>query len=126
MDWKLIQRTMNCFTGSFINHLGELIVHRESNTYFNLMNCKPEFDIKCKMLEWLSRDSYKTCPYGSDRKNKKFHNFIRNGVNEFLGTDFSEEDMDLIYIYLGNVINHDKTVRFIKSGYDMGILEDKS
>ena len=126
MDWQLIQRTMNCFPRSFINRLGELIVHQKSNTYFNLMNCETEFDIKCKMLEWLSRASYKTCPYGSDRRNKEFHNFIRNGVNEFLGTDFSEEDMDLIYTYLGNECNHEKTVQFIKSGYDMSILEDKS
>lgn len=126
MDWQLIQRTMNCFSRSFINHLGELIVHQKSNTYFNLMNCDTEFDIKCKMLEWLSRPSFKTRPYGSDRKNREFHKFIRTGVNEFLGTDFSEEDMELIYTYLGNACNHDKTVRFIQSGYDMGILEDKS
>lgn len=125
MDWQLIQRTMNCFAGSFINHLGDLIVHRKSNTYFNLMNCEIEFDIKCKTLEWLSRASYNICLYGSDRRNKEFHYFIRNGVNEFLGTEFSKENMDLIYTYIGNAINHDKTVRFIESEYDMSILEDK-
>lgn len=124
MDWQLIQRIMNCFQGSFINHLGELIVHQKSNTYFNLMNCKSEFDIKCKMLEWLSKPSSTARPYGSDRKNREFHKFIRSGVNQFLGTDFSEADMDLIYTYLGNAVNHDKMVRFIESGYDMEILKE--
>lgn len=126
MDWKTIKKLMDCFPNSFINHLGEIIVHRKSNTYFNLMNCETEFDIKCKVLEWLSRASYKTCPYGSDRKSKEFHKFIRDGVNRYLGTDFSEDDMDLIYTYLGNECNHEKTVRFIKSGYDMEILNNES
>ena len=47
-------------------------------------------------------------------------------VNRYLGTDFSEDDMDLIYTYLGNECNHEKTVRFIKSGYDMEILNNES
>ena len=123
MDWESIKRLMDSFPNSFINHLGEIIVHRKSNTYFNLMDCKSELEIKCKVLEWLSRAAFKTCPYGSDRKNKEFHKFIRDGVNQYLGTVFTEEDMEQIYTYLGNAVNHEKTLLFAESGYDMGIFE---
>ena len=46
-----------------------------------------------------------------------------NGVNDFLGTDFTESDIEEIYTYLGNRCNHEKTVRFIESNYDMSILK---
>lgn len=124
MDWETIKKLMDCFPNSFINYLGEVIVHRKSNIYFNIMNCKSELDIKCKVLEWLSRASFKTLPYRSERKNREFHKFMRDGVNKYLGTDFSEEDMELIYTYLGNAVHHDLTVRFVESGYDMAILKE--
>lgn len=123
MDWDLIQRLMNCFPNSFINHNGEFIAHRKANVYFILKDCRNELDVKCKVLEWLSRAAHKTCPYGSDRKNKEFQKFMLNGVNQFLGTLFSEGDMEEIYTYLGNACNHQKTVAFVLSGYDMSILK---
>ena len=49
--------------------------------------------------------------------------FILNGINQFLDTDFTEKDMEQIYTYLGNACNHEKTLRFIASGYDMSVLE---
>lgn len=123
MDWDLIQRLMNCFPNSFINHNGEFIAHRKANVYFILKDCRNELDVKCKVLEWLSRAAHKTCSYGSDRKNKEFQKFMLNGVNQFLGTSFSEDDIEVIYTYLGNACNHKKTVSFICSGYDMNILK---
>lgn len=125
MDWQLITRLMHCFPRSFINQNGEFIAHLRSNTYFRLTDCKTELDVKCKVLEWLSRAAYKTEPYRRKDKNDEFHKFMRSGIIEFLGVHFSESDMEHIYTYLGNACNHEKTVRFIESGYDMGILEDK-
>ena len=43
---------------------------------------------------------------------------MRNGVNDFLDTRFSEQDMSDIYDALGNAIDHQKTIRFVESGYD--------
>lgn len=125
MDWELITRLMNCFSNSFINHNGEFIAHAKSNTYFILRDCKTELDVKCKVLEWLSRAAYKTEPYRKRDKNDEFHKFIRDGIIEFLGVHFSESDMETIYTYLGNACNHEKTVTFVMSGYDMGILESE-
>ena len=70
---------MRCFSGSFINRNGEIIVHEKANQYFNLANCNDNLDIKCKVLEWLSRGAYKTEPYGNKKKNVEFNNFMLNG-----------------------------------------------
>lgn len=125
MDWELITRLMKCFPNSFINHNGEFIDHAKSNTYFILRDCKTELDLKCKVLEWLSRAAYKTEPYHRRDKNDEFHKFMRGGIIEFLGANFSESDMETIYTYLGNACNHKKTVRFVESGYDMSVLESE-
>lgn len=125
MDWELITRLMSCFPNSFINHNGEFIAHAKSNTYFILRDCKTELDVKCKVLEWLSRAAYKTEPYRRRDKNDEFHKFMRGGIIEFLGVHLSESDMEAIYTYLGNACNHEKTVAFVESGYDMSILEQE-
>ena len=44
--------------------------------------------------------SIQTAPYSQEWRNRRFHEFILAGVNAFLDTDFSEEDMDLIYTYI--------------------------
>ena len=113
---------MACFPGSFINRNGEFIADKETNQYFVLWNCKTPLDVKCKVLEWLSRAAYKTAPYKSDALNERFHCYMRDGINRYLGTDFTHEDMQLIYTYLGNACNHKRTIRFVESGYDMEIL----
>lgn len=120
---KIIDRLIFCFQGSFVNNNNEFIAHRRANTYFILENCKDELDIKCKVLEWLSRGAYKQNPYLSESRNNRFHKFMLNGINEFLDTEFTEEDIEIIYTYLGNAVNHEKTIRFIESGYDMAVLK---
>ena len=124
MDWKLIIRLMNCFPNSFINSEGEFIAEEKSNTYFNLKNCKNELEVKCKMLEWCSGSAYKGQPYTTEKENKEFREFMLNGINQFLNTMFSQGDMEQIYTHLGNAVNHEKTVAFVMSGYDMRCLQE--
>lgn len=124
IDWKYVSRLMNCFPLSFINQHGEFIAHRDTNAYFVICNCESELDIKCKVLEWLSRDAYKTQPFGSRKKNADYHKYMMDGINRYLGTSFTDKQMDRIYSYLGNACNHQKTIRFIESGYDMSVLTE--
>ena len=122
-DWNIVERLTRAFPGSFINGQGEFIAHKYANEYFILRNCETELDIKCKVLEWLSRGAYKSEPYRSKKKNDEFHAFMLNGINRFLGTRFVQSDMEFIYTYLGNAIKHDKTVEFItKANYNMGFF----
>lgn len=116
------QALLNAFPNSFINGNNEFIAERRSNQYFLLNDCKSPIDIDCKVLEWLSRPASKGQPYSQEWRNRKFREFIRSGINSFLETDFSEHDMEVIYQYLGNAINHNKTIRFIESEYDFTVL----
>ena len=120
---NITKKLAHSFYGSYINYNFEFIAHEEANEYFRLEDCETELDVKCKVLDWLSRGAYKTCPFNSNIKNERFHNFILNGINDFLGTDFTEDDIEIIYTYLGNRCNHERTIKFINCGYDMSFLK---
>ena len=124
MEWESVKNLMRCFPRSFINQQGEFIAHAAANEYFNLESCADEFEIKCKVLEWFSRGAYKTEPFQSRAKNDNFHAFMLRGINDFLGTKFDADDMELIYTYLGNCVNRERTIKFIESGFDMSVFEE--
>lgn len=46
------------------------------------------------------------------------------GINAYLGTNFTEDDIAIIYQELGNRVRHTLTVEFVNSGYDMSVLMD--
>lgn len=111
------------FPKTIINENMEVIVEPKVNEYFLTADCHTKEDIQAKVLEWLSRGAYKTEPYQSIKKNMEFREYMQNGINEYLGMDFTQDDFGKIYQYLGNRVNHEKTIKFIKSGFDMGVLE---
>lgn len=121
---KVLEELYFWFPGSKLNSQGEFIAHVPGNSYFCFSNCDNELEVKCKVLEWLSRDACKTCPFHNQYKNDEFNSFIREGINGFLRTNFSKEDMLKIYRYLGNQINRNKTIKFIASRYDLKVLEE--
>lgn len=115
---------LQAFPGSFINSRDEFIAHPRTNQYFILSDCKAPEDVKAKVLEWLSRPSCKTQPYSQEWRNRKFHTDMRFSVNAYLDTDFSQEDMELIYDWLGNTVNHRLTMLFIRNGMDVEWLRE--
>lgn len=118
-------KLLSAFPGSWINGGLEFIAHTKANEYFRLEDCETELDVKCKVLEWLSRAAFKTEPFDWESKNREFHEWMQNGINTYLETDFSEEDFAIIYQRLGNRVRHYLTVEFVKSGYDMAVLADR-
>lgn len=123
VDSSIILKLKHSFPKSYINGGLEFIAHGKANEYFRLEDCETELDVKCKVLEWLSRGAYKSQPFESDYLNNQLHEFLLNGINKYLDTNFSYEDIEKIYTYLGNRCNHPKTIKFIESGYDMSILK---
>jgi hypothetical protein len=121
---EMAMQLMACFPESFITQRGEFIAHLRSNTYFIFANCETMEDLQCKVLEWFSRGAFKTEPYKTNQANNKYHQFMLDGINQFLGTAFSFDDMELIYTYLGNAVHHDLTVSFVRSGYNMELLRE--
>lgn len=114
-------KLLKSFPGSFINENGELTAHQKSNTYL-ILKGKSDLELKYTVLEWLSRSASYAIPYNSERNNQKFHNMMLNGINHFLETDFSPEDIELIYTKLGNNCNLPLCEKFVMSGYDMEVL----
>ena len=94
------------------------------NYYFRTEDCNSKMDIKCKVLAWWSRAAFKEEPAGR-QASEVIQDYVRRGINEYLGTNFSREDMELIYIYLGNDINRKLCEEFIKSKYDLSLLEKR-
>lgn len=62
-DIKAAMDLMRCFQNSVINYRGEFIAALGTETYFNFYTCEDEKDVKCKVLEWLSRSASKGQPF---------------------------------------------------------------
>ena len=117
-----IFNSMKCFRGSYINQCGELIISDRGNVYFTAKNCKNKEDIICKLLEWCSRPIAKGTPYSTSKRNNEWRNSLLCGYNNYLGTNFTQDDMYWIYDKLGNVVNHELTLEFIHSKFDLSLV----
>jgi hypothetical protein len=114
-DRTIRNRLRSAFPRYFVNSQFEIIIYPACNSYFSLDGVETEAELKAKIIERLSREAIK----GGSKQSQKYH---LDGINSFLGTSFVPNEMEEIYTYLGNQVNHDKTLRFINSGYDMTIL----
>lgn len=120
-----LNELLNSFPGAFIIRNMELIVNAKTNAYIVLLNCKTVLDIKCKILEQLSREASSSLHFKTEKKNNEYHQRLTICINNYLGTNFSVNEMNDIYCYLGNGINHEKTKEFVLSDYNPSILTDK-
>ena len=120
----ILKKLFCAFPNGFINHNLEFIAdpHNRVNSYFRLEDCETEEDVAAKILEWLSREAHKSLHFDSERRNREVHAYHLQGINAFCGTAFTEYDIGEIYTYLGNSVNHQKTLDFIRSGYDLAVL----
>lgn len=110
---KAILKLLMSFKQSFVNDNGEIIVDKRNNHYFKLSTCKDELEIKCKVLEYLSRSA-------------RTSNKILQGVNEFLNVKFTKKDMERIYAVIGGGCNRERCLEFIEGRYDMYIMYQES
>ena len=113
---------MECFPNSYINRCGELILSVKGNVYFTAKYCKTQKDIICKLLEWCSKPLAKGEPYCQEKRNREWREKLLFGYNKYLGTQFTQEDMYWIYDKLGNAVDHELTIKFIESGYNLKLL----
>ena len=124
IETQILKKLFAAFPNGHINYNLEFIAdpHRRVNSYFRLVDCETEEDVAAKVLEWLSREAYKSMHFNTERRNKEVHAYHLQGINTFCGTDFTKDDIEEIYTYLGNSCNHQKTLDFIRSGYNMAVL----
>ncbi len=95
------------------------------NIFFQTSSCKTKQDVQRSVIEWFSRDAYKTRFYGG-RTDELIHKYVLDGINAYLKTDFTEEQIEHIYTYLGNGVNRELCVKFIESGFDLSVLPDEA
>lgn len=117
-----IFNVMKCFSESYINRCGELIISERGNVYFTATDCDTKEDIICKLLEWCSRPIAKGVPYATTKRNVEWRNSLLCGYNNYLGTNFTQDDMYWIYDKLGNAVDHELTLKFIHSNYDLSLV----
>lgn len=120
-----ISKIMNIFYGSFINHNKELILIPKTNLYVCLHDVNTPTDLKFKLLEYCSRECTFVERYSQEWRNRRYQDDILLRINKCLGTNFTQEEMELVYDVLGNGCNHKLAKRFVSSGYDMKLLEEK-
>lgn len=117
---------MICFPDSYVTAAGEVVLDNKRHMTFTVRGVETKEDIVYKLLEWCSRPIAKECPYSSEQRNREWRRSLLLGLNLYLDTKFTEGDMWVIYDRLGNKINHDLTVKFVESGFDMEVLKHEA
>lgn len=127
VEQKVLKDLFAAFPNAIINRNIEFVAdpNPRVNSYFRLDDCESREDVAAKILEWLSREAYKSQHYGTDWRNDAVHAYHHLGINSFCGTNFGKNDIETIYTFLGNRSNHQKTLEFIRSGYDMEVLKNE-
>lgn len=120
---ECIAALLEAFPNGYINDVNIFMVHDKANQYIDLNICRTLLDENCEILEWLSYGACLAKPYGNTFKNIEFQKFMRDGINKFLGTNFDQCDLEKIYAWIGNECDHERTIRFVQSGYDFSQLE---
>jgi len=122
---EIIQKTMNLMCGSFINHNNELIMIPKFNVYTLLDNVETEMDFKVNLCEYFSRDCSCALRYRQRKRLEEYWQSNTYVFNEICNTNFTVKDMDLIYTHLGNGINHNKSIEFVKSDFNLSVLRSE-
>lgn len=119
---KELYKIMQAFAQSFINYNLELILIPKQNIYFDLKPCETKEDLRKKLLSVCSRECFKTTIYKNKSLNDKYHYKNLYSLNKALETQFTFEDIALIYTKIGNGCNSKLADRFVSSNYDLELL----
>jgi hypothetical protein len=118
-----VQKALKWLKGSYINHNNEIILIPKFNVYTLLDDVNTDDDFKVKLCEWFSRDCCCAMRYSQNKRLERYWKENTESFNYICGTDFSVEQMEYIYTYLGNGIKHDLAKKFVKRGFDLSVIE---
>ena len=103
--------------GGFVIYLDE-----KNMLWFSLEKIESDIELKRRFISVVSR-CYKTEPYRTSKRNIEWQQKHIFAFNEVLGTNFTEDDIEYIYTYLGNGCNKPIAIKFVESGYDLNVLK---
>ena len=95
------------------------------NYFFRTEDCYTKLDVQRKVISFLSKPAFGGDRPAGEDASILISEYVRNGINEYLGTDFDQEEWKLIYCKLGGNINRALCEKFILSHFDLEILKGK-
>lgn len=110
-------KIQRAFPKAYVTMNFELILVPRTNTYINLNHCSTPDEFKAEVIEGVSRFAFK----GFTKPLCREH---LDGINKLLDSDFTPEEIEYIYTNLGNGINHELCMKFVQSGYDLGVIDE--
>lgn len=127
---EIIHRLKTCFPRGYMNFNNEFIAHRQANRNYGcaccaLRNCTNAEEVICAAIESFSYDCCKSRPFKSSDVNIDFRQYMIDGMNDFLGTAFTENEFATIYVHLGNRADRQLTLLFVDSGYNVQMLRSR-
>ena len=122
----IVKKSMKMLKGSFINSINEIILIPKFNIYFRLDDVNNEADFKEKLCEHFSRSCCYSLPHKTDKANKNYHKKNCEIFNAICNTDFSVDDIGIIYAHLGNGCNHQLCYEFVKSNFNLEVLDARN
>lgn len=118
-----VSKALKILPGSFINHNNEIILIPKFNVYTLLDDVETDDDFKVKLCEWFSRECCCALRYSQQKRLERYWQDNTVVFNFICGTNFTVDQMNYIYTYLGNGIKHELAKKFIKSGFDLLVIE---
>lgn len=118
-----VSKAMDVLHGSFINHENEIILIPKFNVYTILDDVETDEDFYVKLCEWFSRDCCCALRYSQRKRLERYYQDNTTAFNYICGTNFTVEQMNFIYTYLGNAIKHELAQQFVRSGFNLTIIE---
>lgn len=119
-------KIMSAFPHSFIKYYGyggfEITLDEQNVLWFSLGEIESDLELKRRFISAISR-CYKSEPYTTSKRNIEWQQKHMVAFNKVLGTNFTEDDFEYIYTYLGNGCNKPIAIKFIESGYDLNVLK---
>ena len=117
-----VQKALRRLHDSFINHNNEIILIPKFNVYTLLDDVETDDDFKVKLCEWFSRDCCCALRYSQNKRLERYYQENTDAFNFICGTNFTVEQMEYIYTYLGNGIKHELARKFVKGGFDLSVI----
>lgn len=118
-----VRVALSIFPKSYINHNNEIILIPKFNVYTLLDDVETDNDFKVKLCEWLSRDCCCALRYSQQKRLEKYWQENTDRFNQICGTNFTVEQMNFIYTYLGNGIKHELTKEFVNNAFDITTIK---
>jgi hypothetical protein len=118
-----VQKALKRLSGSYINHNNEIILIPKFNVYTLLDDVNTDDDFKVKLCEWFSRDCSCALRYSQQKRLNRYYQENTDAFNSICGTNFTVEQMEYIYTYLGNGIKHKLAQQFVASGFDLSVID---